>query len=209
MFEQRLSNRTDVPAGGFTHKHSISGYEMSFHVWHLLRSAVTKHCEANGYPFVTDEEIEAQICERLGPNGAKRWCVGDGVSVQGVNIGWRDVLHGTMVLGSFLIAGRPLVSEEEAERRAAICAPCSRNVTYAKPCGGDCPELESAVKAIVGNASTTQDVKLGACSTCKCSLKSAVWLPIEIQAKGVTEEMMSQFPSPCWKAAGIRELRTV
>ena len=208
MFEMRLSSLNHVPPGGFRYRHPQSGYLAEAHSYGMLRGLVDAHCAANALRPVTDDEMQQQMCEGLPPKSARTFCEGDGVSVDGVRITWQDVWHGTKVLGSFLLAGRPLVAREEAERRAAICAPCSRNVNYAKPCGSDCPELAATVEAIVGADGTTLDAELNACSVCKCSNKAQVWMPVEHLKRGVTDEMMPQFPDSCWKRAAILAMNT-
>ncbi len=207
MNEMVLTSLWAVPPGNFRYKHPISGWTVDRHAWNLLRMDVTAHCEANGYPPISDEEIQQQICEGLGPVLAKRFCTGDGVSVRGVDLSWREIWAGTKVLASFIVGGRETVDRNEAERRAAICAPCSRNVTYTRPCGGDCPELADLVESIVGGAGTTKDPSLGACAVCSCSNKAQVWVAVEHLKRGVTEEMLPQFPDYCWKKAGILALQ--
>lgn len=207
MNEMELKNINEVPPGGFRYKHPVTGQEFSRHTWGLCRMDVTAYCEANGFPPVTDAEIHQQMCESYGPKLAKQLCRGDGVTVQGVSLSWRDIWHGTKVLASFIAGGRKTVERAEAERRAAICEPCSRNVNYSKPCGGDCEELASLVVSIVGGEGTTKDINLNACSVCSCSNKAQVWMPIEHLEKGVTPEMMPMFPSFCWKKAEIEALR--
>lgn len=202
------------PPGHFRFKHPVSGHEEAFHSWGRLRSWVTEHCEGNGYPPVSDAEIERQICERMGPKVAQRWCEGDGITVTGVRLGWYEIWNGTKVLASHILAGRPRVSAEEAERRAAICAPCERNVRFVNPCSGGCPELMEAVSSIVGAETTSRDSELLACSVCKCSNKAQVWVEAGSLEKGVDEAMLLLFPGAtevwpgCWKAAAIRELRS-
>jgi len=206
MFEMKLASYSKVPPGNFRYKHPISGHEMNRHAWQLLLQDVRAHCAANGYPPVSDEEIELQMCQRFGDKIARQYCTGDGVSVRGVALGWQEIWNGTKVIASFIIGGRKVVEREEAERRAAICAPCSRNVLYAKPCGGDCPDLAATVSAIVGGEGTTLDHDLHACSVCACSNKAQVWVPIEHLKRGITPEMLEQFPAKCWKAEQLRAL---
>lgn len=206
MNEMRLSGTMLTPPGGYQFKHPISGLHFERHTWSLLRMDVTNHCAANGYPEVSDDEIQQQMCERLGPKLAKRFCTGDGVSVEGVSLKWTDILNGTKVMAGFILAGRPLVDRAEAERRAEICSLCSRNVPYHKPCGGDCPELEQVVTTIVGSEGTARDLELHACSVCRCSNKAQVWVPIEHLKRGVPDEMLPLFPETCWKKQGILSL---
>lgn len=202
----RLKNEKRGFPGGHRFRHPISGHEESFHAWNLLRDWVTAHCRANGYPPISDIEIQTQQCERLDPVTADRYCEGEGNLVRGTGLNWREVWAGTKVLASFLLAGKPLVSKDEANRRASICARCPRNVTFHKPCGGLCGELREAVTAIVGEQTTHFDDRLDACSVCGCSNSAQVWIPIEQLKLGVSEEMMGQFVDFCWKKAGIEEL---
>lgn len=204
----KLASRSKVPPGLFRYKHGISGAEFIRHAWSLMRDDVTAHCEANGYPPVSDDEIEAQMCERLGKTIAEQYCEGDGLSVKGVGLHWKEIWEGTKVIGSFILAGRPLVPQEKAEWRASLCATCERNVDYSKPCGGDCPDLRETVNAIVGGGKTTYDNKLYGCSVCGCSNKAQVWVPIEQLKLGVTPEMLPQFTPQCWKRAELLEIQS-
>lgn len=111
------------------------------------------------------------------------------------------VLRGTQVLLAFKLAGSPYVSQEEAERRAEICSRCPWNLEYAKPCGGNCGGLKEMVAAIVGDRRTSYDDRLKSCGVCSCINSAHVHMPLEILAKGVSEEMKEQFTTipGCWK----------
>jgi len=198
----RLKNEKRGFPGGHRFRHPISGHEESFHAWNLLRDWVTAHCRANGYPPISDIEIQTQQCERLDPVTADRYCEGEGNLVRGTGLNWREVWAGTKVLASFLLAGKPLVSKDEANRRASICARCPRNVRFDKPCGGLCAELAEVVAAIVGDQSTHFDGRLDACSICKCHLKSKVWIPLEILKKHESDEHQQEYPEKCWLKNG-------
>jgi len=121
-----------------------------------------------------------------------------------------DVIRGTRVMVAFKMAGSPLVERIEAERRGAICQHCEFNQFYAKPCTGWCPELSAVISSIVGHQGTYYDQYLNACSICGCMLPAAIWVTLEIQDKGLTDEMREQFKRvtvmmptgrsvPCWK----------
>lgn len=202
----KLSSRAKVPPGLFRYRHPVSGLEMVRHAWDLLRSDVTAHCEANGYPAVSDAEIESQMCERMGPTVAERYCEGSGLSVNGITLHWKELMSGTAALLGHLLGGRKTVTQEEAERRAAICAPCPRNSSFSKPCGGLCPELEDVVKAVVGGGKTSLDDKLEACSVCGCVNRAQIWVPIKHLAKGVEADFIEKAPQTCWKRAALIEL---
>lgn len=201
----RLANRSHVPPPPhFRYKHPVSGWESIRHAWDLLRGDVTAHTEGNGYPPVSDEEIEQQMCENMGEDIKARFCNGDGLTVRG-GLHWRELMSGTQVLLQHLLNGRKRVSQEEAERRAAICVQCPRNVSFTRPCGGMCPELESVVVGIVGGEKTSLDPKLEACSVCGCSLRAAVWVPIAQLSTQEDADFIEKAPEPCWKRAGLLE----
>lgn len=118
-----------------------------------------------------------------------------------------DVLRGTRVMLAHAVAGRPLVDRKEAERRAAICQQCEFNQFFEKPCTGVCPELSSMVNSITGHQGTHYDQYLKSCGICHCFLQSAIWLPLQIQCKGVTDDMKKQFQHVplCWKNCDATE----
>ena len=115
-----------------------------------------------------------------------------------------DVIRGTQVMAAFKLAGSPLVDQVEANRRAALCVNCPLNMSFSLPCGGVCSELKRLVTSMVGQSKTKYDERLHACCICHCFLHAAVWLPLEIQCLGVTDEMKEHFKAllptiDCWK----------
>lgn len=203
----KLASHSKVPPGLFRYRHPVSGLEMSRHAWGLLRDDVDNHTRANNYPPVTDDEIETQMCERMGEQVAERYCDGEGLTVNGITLHWRELLAGTSVLLTHLLGGRTVVGQEEANRRAAICAVCPRNSSYAKPCGGNCPELESAIKAVVGGGATPLDDKLEACSVCGCVNRAQVWVPIDTLSGSNDADFIEKAPETCWKRAELLKLQ--
>jgi len=206
MNEMTLTNKTMVPPGGYPFKHPATGHNFNSGTYSLLLGQVRDYCTANGFPPIDELEIEQYICEQLGAKTARRFCSGDGISVDGVDLDWRDIWNGTKVMASFIAGGRQTVDRAEAERRAAICFLCSRNAKYSRPCGGDCTELAELIVSVVGGEGTSIDLDLHACSVCKCSNKAQVWVPIEHLKRGVTPEMMVLFPQKCWKKQEIEAL---
>lgn len=204
----KLASRSQVPPGLFRFRHPISGHEMSRHAWDLLRSDVTAHTRANNYPEVTDDEIESQMCERMGDKIAKQYCGdGNGLSVNGITLGWRDLVAGTQALLQHTLNGRQTVPQEEAERRAGICATCPRNSSYAKPCGGDCPEVDNVIVSVVGGGKTSIDDKLEACSVCGCVLRALVWVPGKQLSTIMDADFIEKAPEKCWKRDELVSLR--
>lgn len=74
--------------------------------------------------------------------------------------------------------GFPVATQEEAERRAAICVSCPLNKAISS-CWG-CRGVGEAVSALSGNRTTSLDGKLHACSACGCVLRAKVHLPREV-----------------------------
>ena len=112
-----------------------------------------------------------------------------------------DVFAGTQTMFRHILAGSPLVPEVEAERRAEICSRCPFNVSFSTPCNGICESLKKMVKAITGSATTSRNASLRSCFFCGCFLQSAVWLPLAIQLKPLSQEQKDKLKSvgECWK----------
>lgn len=203
----KLANRSQVPPPPhFRYKHPVSGAEFIKHNWDLLRGEVTAHTEGNGYPPVSDDEIDQQMCENMGQDLKERFCMGEGLTVRG-GLHWRELIGGTQVFAQHLLNGRKRVSQERAEQRATICVACPRNSFYSKPCGGDCPEIDNLVVGIVGDGKTSLDAKLEACSVCGCVLRAAVWVPAEQLSTVLDADFIKNAPETCWKREELMALR--
>lgn len=157
----------------------------------------------NGWPIGLgfEQMIEAQLCDRHPLE-----CEPDTPALRRKRrLTWGDLVRGTQVLLSYAAAGSPVVSVEESESRANICAPCPANVNFDKPCGGLCSWLVTLVRAAVGGRRTKRHDELKACGVCHCLLEAAVQMPLEHQCKAVTEEMKTEFAAyqHCWKRGCI------
>lgn len=191
---QEIRNEQEVPPGGFfVAKCDHCGAVFKKHHVDGVVGPFNEHLRANGLPEKTRHQIVQIICRDTPAN----ICEGGNYHFKNRAMSWRDVVNGTRVLTSFLIAGRPLVEQAEANKRAETCAGCLENVTFTSPCSGVCPELESLVSSVVGGAGTPHDHRLMACHVCGCSNRAQIHLPLEILAKGVTKDM--DFPPHCWK----------
>lgn len=213
----KLLQRTECPPDQFRYKHRQSGYTDKCFTWDGLVDRVKAHCHFNGYPPVPVADIEDQLCKLLPPG----WCVQDTGEAPQWFIDSRvhpdDIVRGTDVLAALLVekakslfTGKPvLVEKSVAAERAAICATCpfAANAQGCGPCAG----ISNAVAAIVGSETLPSDEMLAnkACLICKCAARAQAWVPVEILARGVTDEMMEQFPAEwCWKRAAVAEFRS-
>lgn len=167
--------------------------------FHNLVVSVKAWRQANGCPIgvAFEEEVEQAACltypaeceEIHGPNLRKR------------NLQLSDIVTGTKTMLRFKLSGSPLVSAEEANRRASICVKCPYNTTFAKPCAGICDELKNIVQDIIGARGTQHDARLHSCNICGCFLQAAVWVPNEISVPPLHESQKEAFKaiSHCWK----------
>lgn len=85
-----------------------------------------------------------------------------------------------------------LVGQEEAERRAEICAKCPLQI-QTSGCWG-CKGIAGLLPHIAGAKTTSFDLQLKACGVCGCYNAVSVHLPLEVQ-----EDASLDFPSHCWK----------
>lgn len=198
-----LNDRKSVPPDNYRFTHPETGHKTESTDWKEWLKAIRKYREDNGFPVINEADIWDQFCKLLPPglctyeSGEKPdWYVS-------TRLGVRDVLNGTKVLASFVVAGMPLVSRELAESRSRVCASCYFNIRISgcSPCVG----LQGLIESIGGSIKTRADASLESCAVCKCSNLAQTRLPIEILRRGVTDDQMPKWPSFCWKAAELRE----
>lgn len=162
---------------------------------------IAAHYRRNQYEMPDDWKAIAddQLCRLLPPG----WCEypnGEPLPPSiNARIGMDDVIRGTMVFVEFVRQGAPLVDQATAEARGATCAACFMKATI--PGCGACQGVANIVAEASGAKSTKADAQLEgtSCLVCKCSSKAQIWMTKEVLRPGVTEIMMHQFPSFCWK----------
>lgn len=209
MSRLRLLQRAECPPDKYRYKFREDGHTVSNFSHDGWLAAIVAHRRNNGYETPPDwiAEAEDQLC-RLLPAG---WCEQENGAPPEFHLEARmtmdDILSGTKVLGSFVGQGMPLVSRAVAEERGKTCAGCYAAIPI--PGCSPCVGLASLVADIAGAEPLTSDPLLEnkSCAVCKCSARAQVWLPIELLAKGVPDEMLPKFPSWCWKRQGVKALR--
>jgi hypothetical protein len=193
---KRFIRHDTVPPGGWRYVVPETSTTIRSGNEDELKLAVKKHLIANGKPVPADigALIEDQLCQLIGPE----WCTW-GTSKFNIdpNMKASDVLRGTKVLASWKLEGSPLVDQNEAERRAAICGSCMMNI----PVGGcwGCSGLQQLVSKLTDGNKTSHDSTLQSCAVCKCSNRAQVWLPLDTLWRGVTSDINESFPDHCWK----------
>lgn len=206
----RVKKTTECPPDGWRYVHPETGYMSKAIDPYAWMEDIKRHRRDNKLPIYDDMRARAedQLCKTL-PVG---WChYSDGslpADYIDVRVTLTDVLNGTKVFASFVAAGMPLVDQSVAEERGAICAACPANVGI-QGCRS-CVGFAEKVAEVIGANKTRADALLEqrSCAWCKCSSKAQIWLPIEVLADGVSDELLSRNSfEHCWKRNGIRELR--
>jgi hypothetical protein len=164
--------------------------------------AQVKTWRQNNGRFTTDAELDAELwafwCglqpQRCGQTGPP-------TSIQPHVVGWADVASFARMAVESLFGG--LVEQQEADRRAAICAECPLNQPL-----GDCPKCRETVgwlREKIAGRSTRLDNRLNACSICGCDLKAAVHVRLDVQQRDLTPAQRLAFRgvANCWKKEGL------
>lgn len=193
-------NRTDViPRNGFIYVHPETHEIFRHNYYDELKKRVLNYFRLHNYPIGID--WDRQFDENVCRNSPHLDCTDfnpDRIDIS-ASLSLSDIVRGTSVLGQFEIAGSPIVTQAEAERRAGICVRCPHNVTFSKSCRGICDKLKQLVFQIVGNRTTSKDSQLHSCRICKCYNVAQVHLPLDILRSEVTPEMDALWPEFCWK----------
>ncbi len=189
--KMKLKSRGIIPyGGGFKILDPLTGIRVEAVTWDHLITKVQEERRANGAPIGLELEDEVE-----------QWCCiahPDEVAVVDERLPKRralnldDVVRGTQVILAFKLAGSPLVSQAESERRAAICIRCPMNLMWFQSCS-ICNNIDNVVRGVIGQTKTAYDQQLFSCNICGCSLKAAVHLPNDILNRANDAEMNRAF----------------
>lgn len=208
MSLQKLRIYYQVPPQGFRHRcKQCTRPLITAPTWDELLIAIRKHEENNGHEITSVEEIEDQLCQLL-PNGHCQYEDGTQPSGHGCNVNGEEMLAGAKGLAGMaghwiagLFNGKGVwVGQEEANRRANICARCPRNVS-ATACAS-CwvvTHAKDLLFTIKGEKSTPDDNALDQCCVCHCDCKTIVWIRKDILLEHMTNEQKERSPKCCWK----------
>jgi hypothetical protein len=195
-----LVDRGMVPPGGFKFLVSETATTITAASFLELVHAVKRHRSANGLHVTAtiESEVEHGLCETL-PTGSCMHADTMGSYESRVRtLSLAEVVSATLSIGEFLLRGREKVSQEEADRRAKICSTCPFNLPAGACTTCSHNTLREAVVKIVGAAQTTSDSVLHTCYSCGCTLKAAVWMPLDILQRHAGENLKT-LPAWCWK----------
>ncbi len=191
-----------IPYGGeYRWRDPITNVEVVGTHWNMLMNRIYDERRANGIPcgIEFEKEVEEALCRDY---PAECEINDPRFPRHKARLGFSEIIAGTRLLLKVKLGNVPLVQQEEANRRANICATCPFNIEFQRPCAGLCGELYSLVKSIIGAASVAGEERLRSCSLCGCFLGAAVWLPVDVQRSVLTDDQKMQFDNVpnCWKA---------
>lgn len=206
MLEFEVANVHECPPGGWHYVQPESGRVFESYDYSTWINQIRDHRLANGYPISADWELELQndLCRRH-PEWGNVVCHRlDGKSFPR-RLSFSATLSFLNMLGQWVKKGAHFVTQEEAERRANICATCPMNVPIAFGCAVCYSQVQEVIAWLGGQTKTERDDQLGICGICSCSLKPSVHFPLEAQQANLTDEMKEQFKSLgyCWKAENL------
>ena len=95
-----------------------------------------------------------------------------------------------------LMGGDPFVDQQEANRRASICAECPANKEA--PTCPSCVNFIEDVNRSLGYRETPYDDQLQACDVCGCSNSASVWIDAKI-LKQCSDANYQEANPKCWK----------
>lgn len=105
--------------------------------------------------------------------------------------GWLQTFKGGVALLENIFFGEAnMVSQEEAERRAAICVSCPHNIFPDK--SGFVAWADAIAEHSTDGRKTSRDSELGNCEVCTCVLKA------KVHYRGPFDSN-SDFPNFCWQ----------
>lgn len=164
-----------------------------------LKKVLKSHFAANNIPIQPgfDEWVEDCACRNL-PQGAES-CVDESGRTPGVarKLSLADLRRFLLVVGG-LIKERSdaFVSQEEADRRAAICLGCPKNIDPQGGCPA-CSGIHRLAEQVKGNRHSKHDGGLKSCEICGCMLKAKVWINSDILDKA---DAGLEWPDYCWRS---------
>lgn len=199
----RLINKDHSPPDFFRYRHAETGWlskAVDHYNWIL---EIVGHRRGNSLPPITVADAENQLCQTLPPG----WCEHDdgersGRSWVNTRLNWSQIVEGTKAYVDLILSGFKTVEQEEANRRASICASCYLK-TPPQGCGS-CLKIAQLIVGDVAAKTTPHDSYLvnQACSVCSCPVKSIVHFPLSALDKADSPEKQEAFPTFCWRKQG-------
>jgi hypothetical protein len=183
--------KSSVPPQGWWVSCPIVGDPVRGGDWHDMVANCEKLLISKGITPPVDfvSQIEHNLCDRM---AGHVHCVSCTQEKQ--TLGFSQIVRWVKAMYHFAKDNKfQLVDQEEAERRAKICAACPHQIATSG-CWG-CKGIAGMLPQIAGAKTTSYDQQLKACGICGCYNAVSVHLPVDAQGgEGLN------FPAFCWKA---------
>ena len=116
-------------------------------------------------------------------------------------VGIKRAAQGTAVVLDWLTSGGAPVAQELANKRAAICVGCPKNVDGSWYTTAPAELIKSTLEARKDlKLETPSDAALKSCDVCKCLNRLKVFCPLSHIVAKTRPEIMAEFPPACWIA---------
>lgn len=188
-----------VPPGGWRYRVPETGFVVQAWSWAALVPKILAHYQANALkaPAELEELVVAYAC------GTYAKCEEGGVEnhvARGTfkNLHLNEVVRFTRTYWDALKRGEK-VSQDEANRRASICATCPYNQQPDGCTGCNSRVLKEIVGLISQAGRTPHDGQLKSCRFCGCFIQSLIWYPLDTLQKFTDATENEALPSHCWK----------
>lgn len=197
---ETLLRKDVVPPDGFRYFQQETRFIVEAQDYWTWVAEVKKHRIGNGISLDgIEEQMQDQLCQTL-PAG---WCRQDDPNRPrpDMRFGLSDIWN--WAVAHIKLATTGFVAQEEAERRAKICAGCYMNV-MGQGCQS-CHKVAELFTTELAARKTESDSFLRNCAACKCYLKALVHFPIDILQNHASVQPL--LPSFCWqKVDGVNYL---
>ena len=197
-----LLDPTTVPPGGFRYIQAETRTRLDAPSFPELLVKVRDHRLANNLPIPLEwkAHVSQWLCEQMPPGTCRHVPGTPDIPLPPAHrpLSVVEALTGAKILGAWLFKGFSKISQEEADARSKTCAACPFN----QPADGctTCASnaLREAVEGIIGKARTVAHDSIHTCQVCGCTLKLAVWTPLELIQKNKPAEQSQAAPDFCW-----------
>lgn len=191
-----------VPPGGFRYIQKETNATLSAPSMMELLMNVRNHRLANNLPIPLEwkRDVEHSLCEQLPPNFCRHIPGTRDIPLPPAHrpLSVVEAITGAKIIGAWLFKGFAKVSQEEADRRSKICASCPFNQQSDGCTTCSSNAMREAVESVLGKSKTIAHDNLHVCNVCGCTLKVAVWCPIELIQKHKPDKQSEYAPSFCW-----------
>lgn len=202
----------NIPLRGFFARQPETGRVINAPTITTMVAEVLKYRDANNLPIEKNirRQVEIQICETMPPDDAARLCeyldeddARNPAHLRRRNSTVEDLENFGKAVKAVLESaakGTSLhVSQEEADRRGAVCGSCPKNIPIAS-CYG-CGTLGSIYRSITGRQTSAHDYLLRACDVCGCDNRTQIHFTAEVLKLAAEKQgfKAAEFPEWCWK----------